>query len=331
MRKKLKIAILGATGVVGRNMLSELEKSGLDIAEIKLLASKRSVGRKMLFNGQEIEVEEAMDSSFRGMDVVFGAAKNDIALRFIDAIRQSGALFIDNSSAFRLNDDVPLVVVGVNDEDIFKHHGIIANPNCCTIIGLTAIAPIAKLSRIESMVVSTYQAVSGAGEAGMNEYNDELKAVANNEEYEPKAFSDQIVSNVIPKIGDILDNGYTKEEMKFQNESRKIMHDEKLLVSCTCVRVPVLRSHSLSMTLNLEREVELDEVIDALKKSSAISLPLDREAMPLYVSEKTYVEVSRVRKDLVNPKGISLWCVGDQILKGAAYNAVEILKKYING
>lgn len=329
MKDSYNIAILGATGVVGRSMLSELEKSDISIGKLKLLASNRSAGRKIMFKGQAYEVEETSDDSFEGMDIVFGAAKNNIALRFIDSIRKSGALFIDNSSAFRLDDDVPLVVAGINDEDIFRHHGIVANPNCCTIIGLTAIAPIAKLSRIESMVISTYQAVSGAGEAGMTEYEEELKAVANNEPYEYHAFADQIVSNVIPNIGGLTENGYTVEEMKFQNEGRKIMHDDNLLVSCTCVRVPVLRSHSLSMTLNLEKEVSLDEVYESLKASPAIRMPEDREAMPLYVSEKTYVEVGRIRKDLVNPKGIAMWCAGDQILKGAAYNAVEIAKIYV--
>ena len=329
----MNVAIVGVSGAVGQEFLRVLDQRNFPIDELVLFGSSRSAGRVYTFRDKQYTVKELKhNDDFKGIDVAFVSAGAGTSKEFEKTITKHGTVMIDNSSAFRMDADVPLVVPEVNPEDALNRpRGVIANPNCTTIQMVVALNAIEKLSHIKRVHVSTYQAASGAGATAMAELVKQYEQLLKGEQPTVEKFAFQLAYHVIPHVDVFQDNGYTKEEMKFQNEGRKIMHDEKLLVSCTCVRVPVLRSHSLSMTLNLEREVELDEVIDALKKSSAISLPLDREAMPLYVSEKTYVEVSRIRKDLVNPKGISLWCVGDQILKGAAYNAVEILKKYING
>ncbi len=326
--KKVNIAVLGATGAVGREMLKVLQERNFPINQIKALASARSAGMKLPFAGGEIVVEEATENSFEGMDIVLGAASNALAKQLAPAIVKAGAVFVDNSSAFRMVDDVPLVVPEINPEDVKKHKGIISNPNCSTIITLTAVAALNRVSPIQSMVASTYQAVSGAGANGLKELEQQVADYAAGKELTHSVFPWQIAFNVIPQIGDDTGNGYTSEEMKMQNEGRKIMHLPALNVTCTCVRVPVLRSHSISVTLKTERKISVQEAREAISKAPGCRLVDDLASksypMPLDTSDQDIVFVGRIRDDLTDEKGLSLWCCGDQIRKGAATNAIQI-------
>ena len=322
----MKIGILGATGAVGRQMITCLEESSLEINELRLFASERSLGKKIPFNGEDISLQVVGDDSFKDLDYVLGAVSNTLAMEYKDKIIEAGAIFVDNSSAFRLNDDVPLIVPEINGEDALKHKGVIANPNCSTIISLMAIAPIAKLSKVESIVATTFQAVSGAGVEGMRELNDEIEALRKGEDVEPKTFPKQIAYNAIAEIGSMTDNGYTTEEMKMQNEGRKILNLPELKVNCTCVRVPVVRSHSISLLVNTEKELSIEEVENEMNSFEGIKYLNDDVPSPIEVANQNIVYVGRLRKDLINEKGISLWCCGDQIRKGAASNAVSIIE-----
>ena len=325
---KVNVAILGATGAVGREMLKVLWERRFPVNRLKALASARSAGMKLPFGDGFVEVEEATDASFEGMDIVLGAAQNPLAKQFAPAIVKSGAVFVDNSSAFRMNDDVPLVVPEINPEDVRRHKGIIANPNCSTIITLTAVSALNRLSPIETMVASTYQAVSGAGAAGLAELEQQAKNYAEGKPLEAKTFPWQIAFNLIPQIGSDTGNGYTTEEMKMQNEGRKIMHLPDLKVTCTCVRVPVLRSHSISVTLRTARKLSVEEARAAIAQAPGCRLVDDLAnksyPMPLDTSDQDIVFVGRIRDDLTDEKGLSLWCCGDQIRKGAATNAIQI-------
>ena len=331
--KSYKVGILGASGAVGQEMMKILAERRFPIEELHLFASARSAGKVVSFQGKEIVVEEAKDDAFEGLDIVLGAAENDIAERFAPAIVKAGAVFVDNSSAFRLDPNVPLVVPEVNPEDVKKHHGIISNPNCSTVITVTAVNALRKLSDIRSMVVSTYQAVSGAGAAGPIELENEVKALSAGEHYEPKVFAYQIAYNVIPQIGGDQFAGYTSEEMKLQNEGRKIMHLPELNVSCTCVRVPVVRSHSISAQLVFDRPISVEEAREAIAAAPGVKLIDDLDAlqypMPLDTQNQDLVFVGRIRPDLTNPNGLALWCCGDQVRKGAATNAVQIAELLI--
>ena len=256
--KQYKVAILGATGAVGREMMKILAERDFPVAELHLLASERSVGQLLPWKGQDIAVELACDEAFKGMDIVLGAAENDIAKRFAPAIVKAGAVFVDNSSAFRMDPDVPLVIPEINPEDARKHKGIIANPNCTTIVSLVAINALNQDSPIESIIASSYQAVSGAGAGGPIELLNEVERLGQGEPVEPKVFQYQIAYNVIPQIGGEAFEGYTSEEMKMQNEGRKIMHLPELKVSCTCVRVPVVRSHSVSIVVRTREKISVE-------------------------------------------------------------------------
>ncbi|MBE6933049.1 MAG: aspartate-semialdehyde dehydrogenase [Ruminococcaceae bacterium] len=326
--KKYKVAILGATGAVGREMMNILEERQFPIEELHLLASPRSVGKKLPFAGKEIAVELACDEAFAGMDIVLGAAENDIAKKFAPAIVAAGAVFVDNSSAFRMDPNVPLIVPEVNPEDFKNHKGIISNPNCSTIITVTAVNALNKLSPIRSMTVSTYQAVSGAGAGGPIELEQQVEAIRVGQPVEAKVFSHQIAYNLIPQIGGDVFEGYTSEEMKMQNEGRKIMHLPDLKVSCTCVRVPVVRSHSISATLHFDRPVSVKEASEVIASAPGCRLVDDlaagRYPMPIETSNQDIVFVGRIRPDLTDDNGINLWCCGDQVRKGAATNAVQI-------
>ena len=326
--KKVNVAILGATGAVGREMLKVLEERQFPVATLKALASARSVGMKLPFAGGEVVVEEATETSFEGMDIVLGAAQNPLAKKFAPAIVKSGAVFVDNSSAFRMSADVPLIVPEINPEDAKKHNGIISNPNCSTIITLTAVAALNRVSPIQSMVASTYQAVSGAGAGGLKELEQQVMDYAAGKPLEKQVFPWQIAFNVIPQIGDDTGNGYTSEEMKMQNEGRKILHLPELNVTCTCVRVPVLRSHSISVTLRTERKISVEEAREAIANAPGCKLVDDLAnksyPMPLDTSDQDIVFVGRIRDDLTCENGLSLWCCGDQIRKGAATNAIQI-------
>lgn len=328
--KSLNVAILGATGAVGCEMLKVLEEYDIPVKKLLPLASARSAGGTVRFRGEEIKIEEATDESFEGMDYVLGAVKNGMSRRFAPAIVKSGAVYIDNSSAFRLDPEVPLVVPEINGEDAFHNKGIIANPNCSSIITLMAVAGIAKRSPIRSMIACTYQAVSGAGQNGLRELEDQMKALAEGRKAEYSTFPAQIALNVIPHIGDELENLYTDEEMKMQNEGRRILHLPELKVNCTCVRVPVMRSHSISVTLRTERKVSVEEAKEAVRAYPGCKLIEDYEGRnyptPLDTSNQDLVWVGRIREDLTDENGLTLWCCGDQIRKGAASNAVQILK-----
>ncbi|MBQ8074657.1 MAG: aspartate-semialdehyde dehydrogenase [Oscillospiraceae bacterium] len=328
--KSLNVAVLGATGAVGQEMLKILQEYQIPVNTLLPLGSARSAGKMVSFNGKEIPVQEATDDSFNGMDFVLGAVEGEMSRRFAPAIKKSGAVYIDNSSAFRLEPDVPLVVPEINGADAFQHHGIIANPNCCTIIALMAVAGIAKLSPIQKMIACTYQAVSGAGQAGLAELEEQMDAIAKGEKPVVKTFATQIALNVIPFIDAPYGNDYTKEEMKMQNEGRRIMHAPDLLVNCTCVRVPVMRSHSIAVTLHTENKVSVEEAKKAVAAYPGVKLIEDYEGRcyptPLDTTDQDIVWVGRIRQDLTDENGITLWCCGDQIRKGAASNAVQILK-----
>ena len=328
--REYNIAVLGATGAVGREMLKILEEYDIPVKKLLPLASARSAGGTVPFKGREIVIEEATEQSFEGMDFVLGAVKNGMSKKFAPAIVKSGAVYIDNSSAFRMESNVPLVVPEINGEDAFKNEGIIANPNCSSIITLMAVSGIAKLSPIKSMVACTYQAVSGAGQPGLVELEEQMAAIAAGKKPEHKTFPTQIALNVIPFIGAEQDNLYTDEEMKMQNEGRRILHLPELKVTCTCVRVPVMRSHSIAVTVRTERKVSIEEAKEAVRHYPGCRLIEDYEGRnyptPLDTSDQDLVWVGRIRDDLTDENGLTLWCCGDQIRKGAASNAVQILK-----
>ena len=326
--KQYRVAILGASGAVGQEMMKILAERKFPVGELHLLASARSAGKVVSWQGQNIALEEATDAAFSGMDIVLGAAENDIAERFAPAIVRSGAVFVDNSSAFRLDPNVPLVVPEINAGDVKLHHGIISNPNCSTIITLTAINALRKLSPIRDMVVSTYQAVSGAGAGGPIELQNEVDALRAGKSYAPKVFAHQIAYNVIPQIGGEAYEGYTSEEMKMQNEGRKIMHLPDLQVSCTCVRVPVVRSHSVSLVVRTREKISVQRARELIAAAPGCRLVDDlssrRYPMPLDTSDQDTVFVGRIREDLTCDNGLNIWCCGDQVRKGAATNAVQI-------
>ena len=326
--KKYNVAILGATGAVGREMLKVLEERDFPIGTLKCLASKRSVGKLIPFKNEQIAVEEATKDSFEGIDIVLGAASNALAKELAPHIVKAGAVLIDNSSAFRMDDNVPLIVPEINAEDVKNHKGIISNPNCSTIITLVAINALNKLSPIETVVASTYQAVSGAGAGGPVELMDQVEAIIDGKEVEANVFSHQIAFNLIPKIGGCLENGYTAEEMKMQNEGRKIMHLPELLVSCTCIRVPVVRSHSISVVVKTKEKISVEDAKNIIATAPGCKLVdnLDQDIypMPLDTSDQDLVYVGRIREDLTCDKGLNIWCCGDQVRKGAATNAVQI-------
>ena len=326
--KLYTVAILGATGAVGQEMIKVLQERNFPVGKLIPLASRRSAGKKLLFRGEEVTIQEACDTAFEGVDIVLGAAENDIAKRFAPAIKATGAVFVDNSSAFRMDPTVPLIVPEVNPEDVAWHNGIISNPNCSTIITLTAVNALNSISPIRTMTASTYQAVSGAGAEGPVELQNEVDALSRGEKYEPKVFSHQIAFNLIPQIGGEAYEGYTSEEMKMQNEGRKIMHLPELTVSCTCVRVPVMRSHSISVSCHFDVPVTVEQVREVIAKAPGCKLVDDlankQYPMPLDTSDQDLVFVGRIRPDLTDPNGVCLWCCGDQVRKGAATNAVQI-------
>ena len=326
--KLYTVAILGATGAVGQEMIKILQERDFPVGKLIPLASKRSVGKTVTFKGEEVMIQEACDTAFEGVDIVLGAAENAIAKQFAPAIVKAGAVFVDNSSAFRMDPKVPLVVPEVNPEDVAWHNGIISNPNCSTIITLTAVNALNSISPIRTMTASTYQAVSGAGAGGPIELMNEVEALREGKTYEPKIFSHQIAYNLIPQIGGEAFEGYTSEEMKMQNEGRKIMHLPDLKVSCTCVRVPVVRSHSISVSCHFDVPVTVAQVRDVVAKAPGVKLVDDlankQYPMPLETSDQDIVFVGRIRPDLTDENGICLWCCGDQVRKGAATNAIQI-------
>ena len=332
-KKAVKIGILGATGAVGQEMMKILEERNFPVASLRPIASGRSAGKTLKFKGQDVTIVEASDDAFEGLDIVLGAAENDIAERFAPAIVKAGAVFVDNSSAFRLDPNVPLVIPEINPEDVAWHKGIIANPNCTTIVTLVAINALSKESPIETIIASSYQAVSGAGKNGIDELHNEVAALTEGKAYEPKVFQYQIAYNVIPQIGGEAFEGYTSEEMKMQNEGRKILHLPDLKVSCTCVRVPVVRSHSVSIVLRTKEKISVARARELIAKAPGCRLVDDLKnrqyPMPLDTSDQDIIFVGRIRDDLTDERGLNLWCCGDQVRKGAATNAVQIAELLI--
>ncbi len=331
--KTYTVAILGATGAVGQEMIKVLQERNFPVGKLIPLASARSAGKTLKFRGEDVEIKLACNEAFAGVDIVLGAAENDIAKEFAPAIKAAGAVFVDNSSAFRLDPTVPLVVPEVNPEDVKGHNGIIANPNCSTIITMTAVNALNSIAPIRTMTTSTYQAVSGAGAGGPIELMAEVEALSKGESYEPKVFPYQIAYNLIPQIGGEQVDGYTSEEMKMQNEGRKIMHLPELKVSCTCVRVPVVRSHSISVSCHFDVPVTVAQAREVIGKAPGCKLMDDLQnkvyPMPLDTTDQDIVFVGRIRPDLTDPNGICLWCCGDQVRKGAATNAIQIAELLI--
>ena len=331
--KTYTVAVLGATGAVGQEMIKVLQERNFPVGKLVPLASARSAGKTVKFRGEDVTIQEAADTAFKGVDIVLGAAENDIAKKFAPAIVASGAVFVDNSSAFRLNPEVPLIVPEVNPEDVKNHKGIISNPNCSTIITVTAVNALNTVAPIRTMTASTYQAVSGAGAGGPIELMNEVEALREGKTYEPKVFSHQIAFNLIPQIGGEQFEGYTSEEMKMQNEGRKIMHLPELKVSCTCVRVPVVRSHSISVSCHFDVPVTVEQAREVIAKAPGCKLVDDLKnkqyPMPLDTSDQDIVFVGRIRPDLTDPNGLCLWCCGDQVRKGAATNCVQIAELLI--
>ncbi len=328
------IAIVGASGAVGQELLAVLAQRQFPLSELRLFGSERSAGKKYLFGGKEYEVQLLQDNdAFKGVDIAFVSAGAGVSRTYADTITRYGAIMIDNSSAFRMDDDVPLVVPEVNAADaLVRPRNIIANPNCTTIQMVVALQAIERLSHIRRVHVSTYQAASGAGAQAMKELQNQYRQLLNGEEPTVEKFAYQLAYNVIPHIDVFTDNGYTKEEMKMHNETRKIMHSD-VRVSATCVRVPSLRAHSESVWVETERPVSVEEAKAAFSKAEGCVLMDEPEKkiypMPLFLSGKDEVFIGRVRKDLTDENGLSFWCVSDQIRKGAALNAVQIAE-YLN-
>ena len=326
----MKIAIVGATGAVGQQMLKCLEERNVP-GDIKLLASARSKGKVFPYKGQDLVVEELCEDSFKDVDYALGATENDITQMWMPWAQKENVVVVDNSSAYRLDKDVPLVIPEINPEDIFTHHGIIANPNCATIIALMALNALHKEYHVKKIICSTYQAVSGAGVKGIADLDNQTK----DPNSKPTAFPYQIAYNLIPQIGSFDDLGISKEEWKMQNEGRKIWHHDDLLVSCTCVRVPIYRSHSESILIECEKEVDVAQARTLIEKAEGCVLKDDPKhavyPMPLDTTDQDLVFVGRIRKDISDPSGhsLSLFCCGDQIRKGAATNAVQILQKLL--
>ncbi len=330
----MRIAIVGASGAVGQEFLRVLDERNFPVTELLLFGSERSAGSKYTFRGKEIEVKLLQhNDDFKGVDIVFTSAGAGTSKAFAETITKYGAVMIDNSSAFRMEEDVPLVVPEVNAEDaLMRPRGIIANPNCTTIQMVVALKAIERLSHIRRVRVATYQAASGAGAAAMDELHQQYKQIINGEEVKVEKFAYQLAYNVIPQIDVFMDNGYTKEEMKMYHETRKIMHSD-VKVSATCVRVPALRSHSESIWVETERPISVEEAQKAFTEAEGVVLMDNPEAkeypMPLFLAGKDPVYVGRVRKDLTDENGLSFWAVSDQIKKGAALNAVQIAEYLI--
>lgn len=332
--RKANIAILGATGVVGREITKITDELGVEFETIKFLSSAKSAGSKIQFKGKEYTVEEATPESFDGVNIVMASAGGSTSQKFAPEIVKRGGVLIDNSSAFRMDKDVPLVISGVNDEDLKTHKGIISNPNCSTSQLMLVLEPLNKKFGIKRLLVSTYQAVSGAGLAAINELKADTEANLKGEKFDNVCFKKPISFNVIPQIDVFCENGYTKEEMKVVNETRKILHlSQNVPISCTAARVPVFNGHSEAVDVEFEHKVEPDEVREILRNSFGVKVidnpenyeyPTTRDA-----SGVNPVFVGRIRKNLAFENGISLWCVADNLRIGAALNTVRICKKVI--
>ena len=322
------VAIAGATGAVGTEFLKLLEARDFPMKSLRLLASSRSAGSKLKFRGENWEVEELTPKSFKGIDIAFFSAGGSRSKEFAPHAVDSGAVVIDNSSAFRMDEKVPLVVPEINPKQAFEHQGLIANPNCSTIQMVVALNPIHRAANIQRVVVSTYQAVSGAGASAMEELKQQLRAWAHEEPMKQEVFPTQIALNLFPHIDVFQDNGYTKEEMKMVHETRKIMNAPNMQISATCVRVPVLRAHSEAVWVETEKPLSESEARELFEKEPGIVVQDERESggypTPWHITETQETYVGRIRKDISHPNGLTFWVVADQLYKGAALNAIQI-------
>lgn len=323
-----RVAIVGATGAVGVEMLKVLERRRFPVDSLKLLASPRSSGKSLRFTADDVPVALLDERSFEGVDLALFSAGASISREFAPLAVKAGAVVVDNSSAFRMDPAVPLVVPEVNPEAAVRRTGIIANPNCTTIVTLLAVAPLHRAARVTRFTAASYQAASGAGAQAMRELEDQLRAFAAGKPLEARIFPHQLAMNLFPHVDVFLENGYTKEEMKMLNETRKIMGDDKIRVSATCVRVPVLRAHSVAVHVETERKLTAAEARAVLAKAPGVIVEdepaLKRYPMPWFVAGTDEVRVGRIREDLSHERGLALWVVGDQLLKGAALNAVQV-------
>ena len=328
------VAIAGATGAVGQEMLKTLENRDFPVSRLKPLASSRSVGRTVKFRGEDIPVEELTEDSFEGIELALFSAGAERSRQFAPAAVAAGTIVIDNSSAFRLYPDVPLVVPEVNPEAAQSHHGIIANPNCSTIIACVPLWPLHRAAHIRRIICATYQAVSGTGAAALKELEDQCRAWAAGEPVQAETYPHQIAFNVLAQVGKADNTGYTSEELKLLHETRKIFNDHHLSVTCTCVRVPVLRSHSEAIWIETDRRLEVSEAQEILSKAPGVVLRDDVNRniypQPLETSGRNDIAVGRIRKDFSCERGLCLWVAGDQLLKGAALNAVQIAEVLYN-
>ncbi|HBK53179.1 aspartate-semialdehyde dehydrogenase [Syntrophomonas wolfei] len=334
MAEGVRLAIVGATGAVGQEMMKILEEREFKVKELICLADPREAGNKVRFRDEDLKVKAANAAAFKQADIALFAVNTDISKALAPLARENNCLVIDNSYAFRLEENVPLVVPEVNPEDIAKHQGIIANPNCSTTIMVVALNPIHKAARLKRVLVSTYQAVSGAGKAGIDELEQHVRAYLAGDDIVPEVFQYPIAFNLIPHIDDFLSDNYTREEMKLVWETRKIMHAPDLKIAATAVRVPVFRSHSESITVETEIPLKAEEVKTIFSQAPGVVLQDQPEKqlypMPLYTSNKDEVYVGRIRQDLSLDNGILFWVVADQIRKGAATNAIQIAEIVVN-
>jgi aspartate-semialdehyde dehydrogenase len=325
------VAIVGATGAVGIEMMKTLEKRGYPVSKLTLLASARSAGKTLPFLGEEIAIQELKPDSFAGVEVALFSAGGGISKEFAPHAVKAGAVVVDNSSCFRMDPSVPLVVPEINGDDIAKHQGIVANPNCTTAITLMALHPLHREFRVKRIFAASYQAVSGTGAQAIEELRNQVQAIAEGRPVEKKVYPHQIAFNVLPHVDSFLDSGYTKEEMKMQNEGRRILHHSTFKASVTCVRVPVYRAHSVAVTAEFEKSVSLDRAREVLGKAPGLDV-VDNPAkceypLPLYVAERDNCQVGRLRYDCAFDNALAFWVAGDQLLKGAALNAVQIAER----
>src|SRR5450432_1418107 len=333
MNRKPHVAVVGATGAVGIEMIKTLEKRNFPVGKLTLLASARSAGKKLKFKGKDITVQELTKDSFAGIDIALFSAGGGISKEFAPIAAKAGCVVIDNSSAFRQDPNVPLVVPEINPADVKQHRGIIANPNCTTAITLMALYPLHQAFGVKRVFASGYQAVSGTGAQAIEELKRQVEQVVAGQSVTKEVYPHQIAFNVLPQVDSFLPSGYTKEEMKMENEGRKIMHHDKFRASVTCVRVPVYRSHSVAVSAEFEKPVSVAAARAVLKKAPGLDLIDEPEKkiypMPLFTSEKDNCEVGRIRMDCALDNGLCFWVSGDQLLKGAALNAVQIAEELL--
>jgi aspartate-semialdehyde dehydrogenase len=328
VKKEYHIAVVGATGAVGTEFFRVIERRNFPVASMRALASGKSAGKKLKFRNESVTVEELDEKSFDKIDIAFFSAGGNISREFVPIAKKAGAVAIDNSSVFRMDPDVPLVIPEINGEDVKLHRGVIANPNCTTAVALMAIYPLHRAFGVKRVFASSYQAVSGSGQRAINELKEQVTAAAEYRQSTAKVYPHAIAFNVLPHVDVFLDGGYTKEEMKMQNEGAKIMRLPEFRASVTCVRVPVYRAHSVAVSAEFEKKVSVEQAREVLAKAPGLELVdephKNRYPMPLNVAGKDNCEVGRVRLDCAFENGLAFWVSGDQLLKGAALNAVQI-------